>query len=57
MDKKTKLILALMQLENIHSLTQDSEWLGYISSHLVPLKCEFERQLSNLTHNEKFTKI
>ena len=46
MNKKTKLILALMQIENISNLMRGNVWEGFTTSHLLPLKYEFERQLS-----------
>lgn len=46
MDKKTKIILALTQVENIGKLVQENQWEGFFSSHLIPLKLELERQLS-----------
>lgn len=57
MDKKTKLILALQQVENIRELVKDNQWQGFFSSHLLPLKFEFERQIILLTNNSKQTKI
>jgi len=57
MDKKTKLVLALMQIENISNLMQENVYEGFISSHLLPLKYEFERQLCLLTNSNKNSKI
>ncbi len=48
MDEKTKFILALMQIENIANLMKDNEYEHFMVSHLMPLKIEIERQLSNL---------
>jgi hypothetical protein len=48
MDDKTKFILALMQIENISNLMKDNQYEGYMVSHLIPMKVEIERQLSNL---------
>jgi len=48
MDDKTKFILALMQIENITNLTKDNEYEQFFVSHLMPLKIEIQRQLSNL---------
>ena len=52
MNKKTKLILALMQIENISKLMQGNAWEGFTTSHLLPLKYEFERQLALEKHVE-----
>jgi hypothetical protein len=46
MNKKAKLLLALTQVENIAKLVEGNPWQGFISSHLLTLKYEFERQLS-----------
>ena len=45
MTDKTKLILALTQVENIASLVEGNQWEGFFTSHLIPLKYEIERQL------------
>ena len=52
MNNKTKLILALMQVENISNLMKDNEYEYFMVSHLIPLKVEMERQLSNINHRE-----
>jgi hypothetical protein len=52
MNNKTKLILALMQVENISSLMEGNEWQQFINSKLIGLKVELERQLSNETVKE-----
>lgn len=46
MNDKTKLILALTQVENIAKLVEGNQWEGFFSSHLFLLKFEIERQLS-----------
>jgi len=51
MDERTKLLLALQQVENIVNLTSGNEYERYIYSKLISVKCELERQLSNLNHN------
>jgi hypothetical protein len=48
MDEKTKFILALLQIENITNLMKDNEYEHFMVSHLMPLKIEIQRQLSNL---------
>jgi hypothetical protein len=52
MNKKTKLILAQMQIENISNLIKDNEYERFMSSHLISLRVEIERQLSNIIHKE-----
>jgi len=57
MDKRTKLILALQQTENIFELLKDGEYAGFFSSHLLPIKFEIERQLFCLTNANNCSKI
>ena len=53
MNQKTKLILALQQIENITSLTEGNEYEQFFYSHLIPIQVELQRQLTNLTHSSK----
>ena len=53
MDEKTKLILALYQVDGITGLTKDNEYKQFIFMHLNSIKCELERQLTNLTVADK----
>lgn len=53
MNRQTKLILALQQTENIYSLLQEGEYAAFFASHLLPIKFEIERQLTNLSHSSK----
>jgi hypothetical protein len=48
MGDKTKFILALLQIENISNLMKENEYEHFMVSHLMPMKIEIERQLSNL---------
>jgi hypothetical protein len=57
MDSKTKLILAHQQIENVRNLLKDGQYAGFFSSHLYPIKFEIERQLTNLTNADQYTKI
>jgi hypothetical protein len=50
MDNKTKLILALQQVDNLVELLDGNEWEKFLYSHLIPLNVELKRQLS-LTAN------
>lgn len=52
MNEKTKLILALMQIDNISNLMKENEYEQFMVSHLIPLKVEMERQLTNLNRPE-----
>ena len=53
MDEKTRLILALYQVDGITQLTKDNEYKQFIFMHLNSIKCELERQLTNLTITDK----
>lgn len=56
MNKKTKLILALMQVDNIAKLMEGNQWEHFTKTHLLPLKYEFERQLVLENHVETLGK-
>ena len=49
MSQKEKIILALMQIENLLELSKGMQYTGFLTSHLLPLKYEYQRQLSLLT--------
>jgi hypothetical protein len=49
MDEKTKLILALQQVDNLVKLLEGNEWEKHLFSRLISVKVELNRQLS-LTH-------
>ena len=53
MDEKTKLIIALQQVNNLVKLTDDNAWTNYIYGHLNSVHVELHRQLSLLTHGEE----
>ena len=53
MDEKTKLILALDQVDNLVKLTDNNHWKNYIYGHLNSVHVELERQLGLLSHDEK----
>ena len=53
MDEKTKLILALDQVDNLVKLTDNNHWKNYIYGHLNSVHVELERQLGLLNHDEK----
>ncbi len=57
MDQRTKLILALQQVDNISELLKEGPYAGFFSSHLLPIRFEIERQLHCLTGQSKYTKI
>jgi hypothetical protein len=51
MSDQTKLILALMQIDNLTALTEGNEYQSFLYSHLISMKCELQRQLTNLNHS------
>ena len=57
MKNKERIILAQMQIDNLLSLTQDLQYQGFLSSHLLPVKYELQRQLHLLTSSEQYSKI
>ena len=56
MDKQTKLILALYQVEGIIKLIEDNEYKQYMFMHLNPVYYELKRQLTNLSITDKIEK-
>ena len=53
MNEQTKLILALHQVDGITGLTKDNPYKQFIFMHLNSIKCELERQLTNLSQSDK----
>jgi hypothetical protein len=53
MNEKTKLILALTQIENIANLISENKYERFLINHLVSIKCEIERQMSLLNHGKE----
>jgi hypothetical protein len=56
MNDQSKLILALMQVKNISNLVSENEYEHFFVSHLIQIKCELQRQLTNLSHSSKIMK-
>lgn len=50
MNEQTKLIFALMQIDNITSLIEDNEYQKFLHGHLVSVRVELQRQLKNQQH-------
>jgi hypothetical protein len=46
MNKTTKLLLALSQIEGVAKLMKDNEWESFFIKHLTPIHVELNRQLS-----------
>lgn len=53
MNQTTKLLFALMQIENITKLVKGNEYEKFFSSHLSPVIYELQRQLTNLKQSSK----
>ena len=57
MTDKEKLLLAIMQTENIISLYKDNPYEQYMHRHLSTVLYELKRQLTNLTFVEESIKL
>lgn len=53
--ERMRLILALMQVDNITNLLKDNEWKQFIYSHLSSIKYELERQLTITNQSANIT--
>ena len=53
MNQKTKIILALQQVEGINKLMKGNEYESYITSYLIPIHAELNRQLTNSKQSSK----
>jgi len=53
MNSSIRLILALEQVHNLMSLLQGNEYEKFLVSHLLPLKYELQRQLTNQQFQSK----
>lgn len=53
MNQETKLIFALMQIDNLTSLLEGNEYQSFLYSHLISLQIELQRQLTNIQHSTK----
>jgi hypothetical protein len=51
MNEQIKLVLALQQIDNLTSLLDGNEYQSFLYSHLISMKCELQRQLTNLNHS------
>lgn len=53
MNDQTKLILALMQIENLIVLLKENQYEMFLYSKLYKMKYELQRQLSCLTSQQQ----
>ena len=56
MNSTIKMLLALDQIHNLMSLLQGNEYEKFLVSHLLPLKYELQRQLTNIQSSAKIEK-
>ena len=52
MDSKTKLILALSQVDSLSKILEGNEWEMFFTQKLISVKVELERQLSLIKNVE-----
>lgn len=53
MNQTTKILFALMQIDNITSLIEGNEYQEFLYSHLISIQIELQRQLTNLSQSSK----
>ena len=51
--EKERLLLAMMQINNVQKLTKDNKWRQYLHQHLGVVEYELERQLSLIRQDER----
>jgi hypothetical protein len=47
MNQKTKLILALSQIQNLTNLLENNQYQDHLYAHLISIEVELKRQLTN----------
>ena len=57
MNQKERIILAQMQIDNLITLTKDLQYQGFLTSHLLPVRYELQRQLHLLTGTQNYHRI
>lgn len=53
MSEEMKMVLGIHQIDNLTSLLEGNEYQQYLYSHLLPIKYELQRQLTNIQHSSK----
>ena len=53
MTEEMKMVLGIQQIDNMISLIEGNEYQQYLYSHLIRVKIELQRQLTNLNHSSK----
>ena len=57
MTNKEQIILAQIQIDNLLNLTKDLQYQGFLTSHLLPVRYELQRQLHLLTSTQNYNRI
>jgi len=57
MTNKERIILAQIQIDNLLNLTKDLQYQGFLTSHLLPVRYELQRQLHLLTSTQNYNRI
>jgi hypothetical protein len=57
MNQKEKIILAQIQINNLIELTKDLQYTAFITSHLLPVRYELQRQMHLLTGTNYYNRI
>lgn len=57
MSDKEKIIFALMQINNLSLLIDGNQYEKMLSSHLISVQVELERQLTNLIASSKLKTV
>jgi len=57
MTNKERIILAQVQIDNLLNLTKDLQYQGFLTSHLLPVRYELQRQLHLLTSTQNYNRI
>ena len=53
MTEQSKLIFALLQIDNLTNLLDGNEYQKFFNSHLLPIQFELNRQLTNIKEHSK----
>ena len=51
MNDQMKMILALQQINNITELLKGNEYERFLYGHLISVRVELDRQLTNISHH------
>ena len=57
MTNKERIILAQIQIDNLLNLTKDLQYQGFLTSHLLPVRYELQRQMHLLTGTQNYNRI